>query len=113
MHGQKRRANIDSTIRGVKMFHRIRSNHLIHRSFMYMVLVGVIGFGLLAPIAARQSADAAKVAPEAGTWKTWVLESAKQFEIAAPPDAAATTKEIAQLMDMAAKRDETALQQIA
>src|ERR1044071_2212668 len=93
------------------MFHRIRSNH-IHRSLVYMVLVGVLSFGILAPIAARQSADAAKVAPEAGTWKTWVLESAKQFEIAAPPDAEATTKEIAQLIDMAAKRDETALNQI-
>ncbi len=95
------------------MFYRIRSNHLVHRSIMYLVLVVVLSFAILAPIAARQSTDAAKVEPKAGTWKTWVLESAKQFEIAAPPDAAATTKEISQLMDMVAKRDDAALQQIA
>jgi membrane-associated phospholipid phosphatase len=49
----------------------------------------------------------------AGSWSTWVLESGDQFRLDAPPDEAATTEEIAQLMAMVAERDEGALQQIA
>src|SRR5262245_53937881 len=48
----------------------------------------------------------------AGTWKTWVLTSADQFRVDAPPDEATKTDEIAQLMDMVSQRDDAALQQI-
>ncbi len=48
-----------------------------------------------------------------GTWQTWVLESSDQFRLDAPPDDAATTEEITQLMTMVAERDDAALQQIA
>jgi membrane-associated phospholipid phosphatase len=58
------------------------------------------------------------VEPEAGTWKTWVLAPGLTFAIMhqddeitihnlqppAPPDAAATKAELAQLKDMAARR---------
>ena len=50
--------------------------------------------------------------PGAGAWQTWVLESGSQFRPDAPPDEAATAAEIAELMDMAAARDEADLLQI-
>ncbi len=46
-------------------------------------------------------------------WTPWVLTSGDQFRLDAPPDEAATAEEIAQLMDLAAQRDEAALLQIA
>jgi membrane-associated phospholipid phosphatase len=47
------------------------------------------------------------------TWQPWVLESLDQFRVEAPPDEAGTVEEMAQLLTMAASRDEAALNQIA
>ena len=58
-------------------------------------------------------AQSPEPAPNAGSWQTWVLASGDQFRVDAPPDAAATADEIAQLIEMAAQRDDTSLQQVA
>src|SRR6185503_13722739 len=80
-----------------------------------IILLVVLSIGIYVPAMARPSAKAVAsgVEPNAGTWKTWVLTSGDQFKSAAPPDDAATKKEIAQLADMVAKRDDAALVQIA
>lgn len=56
---------------------------------------------------------AGMIEPKAGTWKTWVLTSGSQLRRPAPPDAAATDQELQQLRALVAKRDATALDQIA
>lgn len=53
------------------------------------------------------------IEPKAGTWKTWVLTSGSQLRRPAPPDAAATEKELQDLKALVAKRDAAALDQIA
>lgn len=98
------------------MIHVVRSKVFSRRALALIAMFCVVlGLGILGPTMARPSAKAAAsgVEPNAGTWKTWVLTSGDQFKSAAPPDDAATKKEIAQLADMVAKRDDTALVQIA
>ncbi len=80
---------------------------------LVILLLIVFSFRLVSPVVAVSPNPAKQTESQAGTWKTWVLKSGSQFRAAAPPDEAATKKEIAQLMDMAAKRDDAALQQIA
>jgi membrane-associated phospholipid phosphatase len=53
------------------------------------------------------------VEPQAGTWKTWVLTSGSQLRLPAPPDAAATQAELAQLRALATQRDAAALEKVA
>ncbi len=66
------------------------------------------------PVAATPTPEPApQTEPGAGAWQTWVIESGSQFRPDAPPDEAATAAEIAELMDMAAARDETDRLQIA
>jgi membrane-associated phospholipid phosphatase len=81
-------------------------------SAMFIV---VLGLSVIGPAMARPATkgDTSEMEPKAGSWKTWVLKSGDQFKSAAPPDDAATQKEIAQLKDMVAKRDDAALAQIA
>jgi membrane-associated phospholipid phosphatase len=95
------------------MNHFVRSKGLTRRAFaLIMMLVVMLSLGILGPALARPS-PAAQVESDAGKWQTWVLESASQFRSAAPPDEAATTEEISQLMALVGKRDDAALQQIA
>jgi len=47
-----------------------------------------------------------QIEPQAGTWKTWVLTSGSQLQVAPPPDRTASTAELQQLKSMAAPRDE-------
>lgn len=74
--------------------------------FVFLVL---FSFGMSATVAQ----DTTLVEPDAGTWMTWVLDSADQFPLDTPPDEAATAAEIGELMAMAGERDEDALRQIA
>jgi membrane-associated phospholipid phosphatase len=71
---------------------------------LVMLLLIVFSFGILTPVAAQDDVAA---------WPTWVLESGDQFRLDAPPDEAATTGEISQLLAMVAERDAAGLQQIA
>jgi len=59
------------------------------------------------------SVSLAQVEPNAGKWKTWVLNSGDQLRLPVPPDEAATRAEVAQLKDMAKQRDAATLERIA
>lgn len=78
----------------------------VKHSIKLLVLLILLSTVILAPASAADS-------PQAGAWATWVLESGDQFRLDAPPDAAATADEIAELKDMVGARDEAALTQIA
>jgi membrane-associated phospholipid phosphatase len=71
--------------------------------------------GLATPggILARQTSSTAKIEPEAGTWKTWLLQSGDQLRPEAPPDEAATQAELDKLKAMVADRDAVALDRIS
>jgi membrane-associated phospholipid phosphatase len=47
----------------------------------------------------------AQVEPQAGSWRTWVISSGKDFRVPPPPDAAATQGELAWLRDFSARTD--------
>ena len=51
--------------------------------------------------------------PQAGTWRTWVISSGREFRVPPPPDRATTDKELDQLALLAATRDATTLNRIA
>ena len=53
------------------------------------------------------------IEPEAGSWKTWILESGDQLRPEAPPDETATQDELAELQAMMADRDAVALDRIS
>ncbi len=53
------------------------------------------------------------IEPEAGSWNAWLLTSGDQLRPAAPPDAATTAVELAELHVLAAARDAAALDRIA
>jgi hypothetical protein len=50
-------------------------------------------------------AQSGQIEPNAGTWKTWVITSGKDFRVPPLPDATATAAELAQLRDLLAKND--------
>src|SRR5215469_11134652 len=43
------------------------------------------------------------VEPKAGTWKTWIISSAKDFRVPPPPDAGTTAAELRWLHDAVAE----------
>src|ERR1700722_5255176 len=51
--------------------------------------------------------------PKAGTWKTWVITSGRQFRVPPPPDNAANEQELAELAQKVTERDRKSLDQIA
>ncbi|HZT37961.1 MAG TPA: phosphatase PAP2 family protein [Bryobacteraceae bacterium] len=55
--------------------------------FKHVVWIGVVGAIALA-------ADAPRVEPNAGNWKTWIIPSGKALRVAPPPDAASTKSEL-------------------
>src|SRR5262245_12954713 len=87
-----------------------RKTLAIFATALLIVSFVATGISLAAPPA---RAHDNQIEPKAGTWKTWVLTSGSQFRLPSPPDKAATEAEIVQLKAMAAKRDTTALDQIA
>ncbi len=87
------------------MFQTIRS-HLPAQVPLKILLIMLVLLSL-------STVGQAQIAPDAGQWPTWVLESSDQIEIAAPPDDAATAEEIAELLAMVDERDAEALQTIA
>lgn len=59
------------------------------------------------------STHSPQVEPNAGKWQTWVLTAGNELRPPAPPNQAATRKELAELQALVAKRDTKALEQIA
>jgi membrane-associated phospholipid phosphatase len=117
------------------MLPKIASKFLTRRLLLlFGILFVSLGFGSLGGVGASPATrDATPVEPGAGTWTTWVLDSASQFRLSAPsPEIAqlthyqhacessdrcgysvTVTEELAQLKAMVAERDAVALQQIA
>lgn len=84
-----------------------------HLSFTIRMLVLVTLLLLNSVLSgAGVMAKSVDASPYVEAEQTWVLESPSQFRLDAPPDEAATAEEIAQLVEMAAHRDEAALLQI-
>jgi len=54
-----------------------------------------------------------QIEPKTGTWKTWVISSAREFPLPAPPNDAGTAVEILELKALADKRDAAARDLIA
>jgi membrane-associated phospholipid phosphatase len=77
---------------------------------MERLLVGVIIL-VLAIATAHAAGD--QIEPKAGTWKTWVISSGREFRAPAPPNDAATAAEIGELRSLGNKRDPTARELIA
>ncbi len=68
---------------------------------------------LVADLLSAHAEQAGTGEPQAGTWKTWVIASGRQFRVPPPPDRAATEKELGEVAQMAAKRDGAALDRVA
>jgi membrane-associated phospholipid phosphatase len=64
----------------------------------------ILLFAVLAP--AHGAGE--QIETKAGTWKTWVISSGREFRLAAPPNEAATAAEIGDLKSLANKRDAAA-----
>ena len=79
-----------------------------------LILLAITGVMLLALSAIQITAqtEMAMVAPDAGTWNTWLLESGNELQLDAPPDEAATMAEIEELRAMLASVDNDMLNQI-
>ena len=67
---------------------------------------------LIACAAIGPGGSAPPVEPRAGTWKTWVIASATEIRVPAPPDAAATAAELAELQRLASARNAATLERI-
>ncbi len=67
---------------------------------------------LLAGVATAHATED-QIEPKAGTWKTWVISSGREFQAIAPPNDAATASEIDQLKSLANKRNVIAKDLIA
>jgi len=75
---------------------------------MTLVSLALLGFAH----AASTRVDRGMVEPKAGTWKTWVLVSGSELRLPAPPNAAATKAELAEIKGMTTQRDAAALERI-
>jgi len=86
---------------------------------LLLFLVGTALLVALAPVSAGASLSRAGqpgdgwIEPDAGRWHTWVLVSGNELQPDAPPDAATTRAELAELRALADQRDVAALDQIA
>ncbi|CAN5493056.1 vanadium-dependent haloperoxidase [soil metagenome] len=84
------------------------------RLFNWLALASLIIGLLLIPVTPSHAGpNSAQIEPGAGKWQTWVLTSGSELRPAAPPDKAATQKELAELETLASQRDAKALDQIA
>ena len=45
------------------------------------------------------------IEPDAGTWKTWVIPSGKDFRVPPPPDASATAAELVEVQKLVGQAD--------
>lgn len=68
---------------------------------------------LVAACIVPSATTASPLEPGAGKWPTWVLTAPDQVRPPAPPDQAATQKELQDLKALVAQRDATALAQVA
>ena len=72
------------------------------RSLLVILVAPLVAFG-----------QSRQVEPTAGTWKTWIISSGRDFRVPPPPDPAATASELAWLREAVAQQDPRALDQIS
>src|SRR5687767_4187365 len=83
--------------------------------------LGLTASMALAGSALAQTKDAAPrvqampkpIEPTAGSWRPWVLASGSELRLGSPPDEGETQAELAQLRDLAARRDAATLDRIS
>ena len=63
--------------------------------------------------ASRVRAMTAPIEPTAGSWKTRILTSGRELRLGSPPDETGTAAELAELRDLAARRDAAMLDRIS
>jgi membrane-associated phospholipid phosphatase len=76
-------------------------------------LLGGLCVLLLMPRSFAQNVADGPIEPKAGSWKTWVISSGREFRAAPPPNEAATAAEIDELKSLVNKRDAAAMELIA
>jgi membrane-associated phospholipid phosphatase len=75
-------------------------------------LTTVCTFFSLALVLTRAQDSLGQIEPNAGSWKTWVISSGKDFRVPPPPDAAATAAELAWLKTLTQEKDLTIAEQV-
>jgi len=63
-------------------------------------------------LSARAQDSVGPVEPNAGSWKTWVISSGKDFRVPPPPDADATLAELAWLKTLSQEKDPIIAEQV-
>src|SRR5713101_8405242 len=62
-------------------------------------------FSVALVVSARAQDTAGQIEPGAGSWKTWVISSGKDFRVPPPPDAGSTKAELEWLRVAIAEKD--------
>jgi len=84
---------------------KILNQPITTQSYWLVVLLAALALALPGSAARTALASADPIEPQAGAWRTWILNSGSQFRSAPPPDQSATAAEIDQLKILAAQRD--------
>src|SRR5712691_8602073 len=88
-------------------------------SFAKFVLALIVSFGLVlassasGAASAQVAATASQIEPQAGGWRTWVLDAGSQLRPPPAPDAATTMSELTQLKTLVTQRDKATMDRIA
>jgi membrane-associated phospholipid phosphatase len=69
-------------------------------------------FVLMLVLSARAQDGVGQIEPNAGSWKTWVISSGKDFRVPPPPDSAATINEVAFLKAFSQQKDPRIAEQV-
>jgi hypothetical protein len=69
-------------------------------------------FVLVLVLSARAQDSVEQVEPNAGSWKTWVISSGKDFRVPPPPDSGATLTELAWLKTLSQEKDPNIAEQV-
>ena len=76
-----------------------------------VLLVFLLTSVVVVPLSAEKHGD--QIEPDAGNWRTWVISSAKDYRVSAPPGPAETRAELRSLADLISHNDSEIQQQIA
>jgi membrane-associated phospholipid phosphatase len=83
------------------------------RFISWLLLASLLAtFGPASGASLAAATQPTQIEPGAGTWQTWVLDAGSELRPDAPPNAAATRRELAELQALVAQRDAEALDQI-
>src|SRR5436305_2668825 len=76
----------------------------IRRTLMTKTAFRIL-FTVALVVSARAQDTASQIEPGAGSWKTWIISSGKDFRVPPPPDAAATKAELDWVRAAVAEKD--------